>query len=205
MTEEKFKPFLWRENAHNPSVNPAVFLCDTLHLLAGASYLHLIYPYGIFITTIYRSFHKTLTSLDQTLRPICFPRTEEDCGKAASEFQKRRQSPLDMIVAEKDGIAIGIAQPSVRKVADHKKYYSRKNKFVLCVQAKVTAECKIVFLSACHTVSKYDSTALQATVLNRLLQSKRLLSWVVAGNDAYIKRNRLVTPWLGQKLIITKD
>ena len=206
LIETKCNPLIARQNIKYLSISTTTALCVTLRLLEGASYLDLAWTYGISPPSVYRAFHKIIIALDECLPKLKFPVTENECKSAAKLFKSCRKSPLDGVIASLDGIAIAIKQPSSEEVPDPKKYYNRKKYFALCVQAAVTADYKFVFVSASHAGSTHDSTAFQASGLFKLLSSERLPSWAyIVGDDAYVQRRDLITPFSGRGLSLEQD
>lgn len=196
-----------RRNAYLArAVSTEVMLCVTLRILAGASYLDVSWPYGISTSTVYSVFHETLQALDETLSNIIFPIEEQHCVQEATRFKKMRRSPLNGIIGALDGIAIEIQQPSSKDVADARKYFNRKGFFALAVQAVVTADYRFTFVSATHSGSTHDSTALQASGLYTLIRSGRLPTWaMIVADDAYKNENHILTPYSGRALTPAQD
>jgi hypothetical protein len=133
-----------------------------------------------------------------------------DCIRESEKFAFMRKSPLRGIVAALDGIAVAIRRPSLAEVPDPVKYFNRKEFYSLCVQAAVSADYRVLFVSAMHAGSTHDSTAYQSTSLHRLLQISEceggLSDWAcVAADDAYGNRGRILTPYGGRGFTRTED
>jgi hypothetical protein len=99
-------------------------LAVTMRILAGASYLDVGWPYGLADATVYVIFDETLAAISQVLDNRSFPKSVEECVRAADNFQRSRQSPLYGIIAALDGISIAITCP--RQAEDTRKFVNRK-------------------------------------------------------------------------------
>jgi hypothetical protein len=58
---------------------------------------------GLADTTVYAIFDETLAALGQVLDNISFPKSAEECVRAADKFQRSCQSPLYEFTVAQDG------------------------------------------------------------------------------------------------------
>jgi hypothetical protein len=208
------KPALSRAHSRpvgsNSALTTEVMLAISLRILAGACYLDVAWPYGVAEVTVYAILDETLRVIDRVLDNIHFPSSEAECLAEAKTFQAARGSPLFGIIAALDGIAISIHCPRRTECSDPRKYYNRKGFYAICVQAAVTADYRVRFVSARHAGSTHDSTAYCASSLHSLLERKEeeggLPAWAcIAADDAYGNGGRILTPYSGRGLDPQKD
>jgi hypothetical protein len=94
------------------------------------------------------------------------------------------------VITELDGIAVAIRFPRLSCCPDPQKYYNRRGFSALSIQACVSANYKIIYVSAKHAGSTHDSTAFMSTPLHTLLDRSEadggLPDWAsVAADNAY--------------------
>jgi DDE superfamily endonuclease len=160
-------------------------LAVTMRILARASYLDVAWPHGLADATVYVIFDETLAALGEVLDKISFPKSADECVRAADNFQRSCQSPLYGIIAALDGLSIAITCP--REAKDPRKFFNRNGFYV---QAAVGADYRIYYVSSLHAGSTHDSTAFQSTQLCHLLlksvgQGGLPNCAIVATDDAY--------------------
>lgn len=88
-----------KSSAGRPRTSFRIALLVTLRSLAGASYLDLSWPYGIFFSTVHKLFYSTLLPIDNSLDNIRFPTSEDNCRNSATKFQVMRRSAIWGIIA----------------------------------------------------------------------------------------------------------
>jgi DDE superfamily endonuclease len=199
---------LSRPRGCKPALKTTVMLAVTMRILAGASYLDVGWPYGLADATVYVIFDETLAALDEVLDNMSFPKSTEECVRAADNFQRSRQSLLYGIIAALDGLSIAITCP--REAEDPRKFLNRKGFYSICVQAAVGADYRIYYVSSLHAGSTHDSTAFRSTQLHHLLLKSAsqggLPDWAtVAADDVYGNRGRVLTPYSGRTLTSRQD
>ena len=91
-------------------------LLITLRLLAGASYLDMIW-YGVSVDTVHRLFIKTLKDIDKVEQDIKPPISEECCQKLKNGWEEKsiRKKGIDIMpgtILAGDGLVIEISGPT---------------------------------------------------------------------------------------------
>lgn len=153
--------------AHDPRIRLAVFA----RVLAGAQNLDLFWAYHIGQSSVYSIFTDVLGRVARHLDTVKFPKTESECRKAASDFQRLRKSPLWGVVSALDGISIAIKCPTLDDTPSPRSYYNRKGFYSVCVQATCAADYSFTFFNASNCGSTHDSTAFQPAASIRFFRS----------------------------------
>lgn len=183
-------------------------LSVTLRYLAGGSYLDISVAHHLPTSSIFKIMDETITRIDSALKIEFHYDNDSHLQGISQQFTRGGISPLSNCCGAIDGIAIKINEPSARDVANSSTYYNRKGWFALNLQAMCDSFYRFTFLSCIAPGSTHDSTAYAMSSLSRLLsrETNTLLPgyWIVA-DDAYICRNRLLTPWPGRNLSVEKD
>ena len=138
---------------------------------------------------------------------IHFPSTTAKFAAQRELFSRGGHNPLRGCVSAIDGIALRICRPRVCEVSNHSSYWTRKGFFAINVQAAVGGDYQVHFLSKVTAGSCHDSTAFSTSGLAELLAREDGLprEYWVAGDDAYIAGEFLLTPWPGNNLLWEKD
>jgi DDE superfamily endonuclease len=142
-----------------------IMVAMTLRYLAGGQILDIAWPYGIADSTTYQVVDETLAAINYHLDNIIFRVTEEEYKAAPGGFQALRGCPWYGLITALDGIAVAIRCPRLSCCSDPQKYYNCKVFYALSVQACVSANYKIIYVSAKHAGSTHESTALMPTPL----------------------------------------
>ena len=144
---------------------------------------------------------------DTLLNNIHFSSTTAEFAARSELFSRGGRNPLRGCVSPIDGIALRIRRPRVCEVPNPSSNWTRKGFFAINVQAAVGGDYQVHFLSKVTAGSCHDSTAFSASGLAELLARDGGLPRVywVAGDDAYIAGERLLTPWPGNNLPWEKD
>ena len=144
---------------------------------------------------------------DTLLNNIHFPSTTAEFAVQSELFSRGGHNPLRGCVSAIDGIALRIRRPRVCEVPNRSSYWTRKGFFAINAQATVGGDYQVHFLSTVTAGSCHDSTAFSASGLAELLAREDGLprGYWVAGDDAYIAAERLLTPWPGNNLLWEKD
>jgi len=145
--------------------------------------------------------------VDPLLNNIHFPSTPAEFAAESERFSRGGRNPLRGCVSAIDGIALRIRRPCVSEVPNPSSYWTRKGFLAINVQVAVGGEYRVHFLSTMTAGSCHDSTAFFASGLAELLARDDGLprGYWVAGEDAYIAGERLLTPWPGTNLPWDKD
>lgn len=79
-----------------------------------------------------------------------------------------------------------IVKPLSNHVEDPRKYYNRKGLFEILVQVAVSADYKVLFVSAKHGRNTHDTTESEWEKIYDMLSKSLLLSWAhVLVDDSY--------------------
>jgi len=183
-------------------------LSIALRWLGGGSYLDIAIAHQLSISSVYKHINDTISAIDNVLN-LHFPYNDNDWLASSSlGFSRDGKSPINGCIAALDGIAIKINEPSSRDVCNPSTYYNRKGFFALNVQALCDSSYKFLFVSAITPGSSHDSSALAMSSLADLLKKNdggiKEKYWI-AGDAAYVCTNRLLTPWPGKNLPVSKD
>jgi hypothetical protein len=136
------RPLLERQQSRlrgcNPALKTTVMLAVTMRILAEASYLDVGSLLSGGRDSVCNFIDEILAAISQVLDSMCFPKSMEECVRAADNFQRSRQSPLYGIIAALDGISIAITRP--READDPRKFFKRKGFNSIFVQAALGAD-----------------------------------------------------------------
>jgi len=154
-------------------------------------------------------FTQVLVALDvdPLWNNIHFPSTPAEFAAKGELFSRGGRNPLRGCVSAIDGIALRICRPRVSEVPKPSSYWTRKGFVAINVQAAVGGDYRVHFLSTVTAGSCHDSTAFSASGLAEMLARDDGLpgGYWVAGDDAYIAGERLLTPWPETNLPRDKD
>lgn len=191
-------------------------LAITLRILAGASYLDLIW-YGVQVDSVHTIFLFTLKLLDQIL-----PNSEifnfdpaqdnfvEEIGKMASEWSSimLRKKGFDCFkgtVLAGDGLVVPINAPTEkdRNGLDLSAFRNRKGCFAINVQAFCDGYCRFRYFEVSWPGSTNDITAYKQTNLYKWFVRKLIPEcWHMVLDEAYgsIGGNQHLTPFTKHQL-----
>jgi hypothetical protein len=155
-------------------------LCITLRLMAGASYLDMVW-YGVSVNNVFKIFFSTLKIIKKVEHSnISWPSTEEAFRKLSDEWSKinidkRGFDLMPGTIAAGDGIAVKTIKPTDedRGNIPLSAFKNRKGYFALIVQAFCDAFCKFLSFEVGWPGATPDVTC--------HLQS-RLYKWIILGN-----------------------
>jgi len=144
---------------------------------------------------------------DALLNNIHLPSTPAEFAVQSEFFSRGGHNRLRGCVSALDGISLGIRWPRFCEVPDPSTYWTRKYSFAINVHAAVGRDYQVHFLSTVTAGSCHDSTAFSASGLAEFLSREDGLprGYWVAGDDAYIAGERLLTSWPGNNLSWEKD
>jgi len=148
-------------------VCPEIHLAVTLRWLAGGSYLDVHQGHGIAKSTFWHCVHRTLVAIEQCPElGFEFPSTEADLRAVADGFaRKSEQQSFADAVGAIDGLLVGIQCPAKTAVANPGRYYTRKCKYALNVQAICDANRRFSWVSILTPGSVHDGIAFGLTDL----------------------------------------
>ena len=187
---------------------PLQRLSVTLRWLAGGSYLDIALAHNLSTSTVYHYIDGCISLMNKALQ-INFPyRDVTWLRRVAVGFSREGRSALNMCCGALDGLAVKISEPAGWEVANSSKYYNRKGFFAINTQAMCDSKYRFTFVSCCSPGSTHDSTAFAISNLSKLLEKDEdglLRGFWIAADDAYTCMKRLLTPWPGRSLSISKD
>lgn len=140
-------------------------------------------------------FSRELEALIIVLPLFGFPDTSEKCEQLSREFKTSRSSlsPLDGCVGDLDVIVIRISKPA--NVVDPAHYFNRKGYFALTAQAVCASDYRFIFMSVrCAITTHYSAACTVSSFAQRLASGTLLPGFWIAGDDAYMCTETLITP-----------
>jgi hypothetical protein len=174
------------DNSSKTHVPLELKLCVALRLLAGASYLDMIW-FGVGSANIHRTFEFTVNLIDKAIpdkESFAFPTCEEEFIAVCQEWSdiQIRKRGIDLMPGTflaGDGVVIQIACPSVadRAGLDLTAYRNRKGYFGLIVQAFCDAYGKFRYFEVNWPGSTNDITAYNQTDLRKWFTDNVIPSW----------------------------
>ena len=138
-------------------------LAITLRFMAGASYLDLMYLFGVKKATLYTTIWKTLASLDKcpALPDMTLEHDVNDlqrCRALSQGFANRTGARhVNGCIGALDGMALKIEEP--KTAVNFHKYFCRKLFHAVSVQAVCDSNRKFIFMDMSQSGSTHDSTA----------------------------------------------
>jgi hypothetical protein len=180
----------------------------TLRWLAGGSYLDISMSHFVSIPTFYFVIDQVIADFDNILTMRFRFDDAAYLQNCSDGFSRYGRSPLSGCAGAVDGIAIRIQEPARGSVPNPSTYYNRKGFFAIAVQAMCDHRYVFTFSSAISPGSTHDSIAFGMSSLSRLLSQNEgglLQGYWIAADDAYVCRERLLTPWPGRNLSRSMD
>lgn len=158
-------------------------LCITLRMLAGGSYLDMIW-YGVSLSSVHRIFHQMVQAIDVAFpdqTAFCPPRSTEEFEKLAKEWSeimvgRYQHDFLSGTVLAGDGLVVSIDAPTrsdrnQSNVPELAHYRNRKGCYALIVQAFCDAYGKFRYFECRWPGSTNDIVAYRQTGLYNLFSS----------------------------------
>jgi hypothetical protein len=150
-------------------------------LLAGASYLDLMFGFSISRATLYREFDvviQWINSIFQFSLPKLLKNKDTDgLRDISNNFAEFSGGVFNGIIGALDGIAIRINCPSAADgIIDPGNYWTRKQFYALNVQAICDSKKRFLWVSTGHQGSTHDSVAFERTKLCQNL--KEDVAWL---------------------------
>lgn len=190
-------------------VYPQIALCATLRFLAGGPYLDIGFAYEIASKNVTTLVWRVLEVLDSTLDNIPLPMASHDeLAVIEKRFRDLSQGCIAGCVAAIDGVAFKTRVPFKAEVRGRNvlTYRNRKGYPAIVVIAACDAQRRFSFTSARNPGSAHDASAFAMSDLGKALTSGKLpAQFHVAGDEAFVASNSLLTPWPGRELPRDKD
>jgi hypothetical protein len=186
-----------------PALAAKLSMC--LRWLAGGSYIDSAVFHRVGVSSFFASCDDVLTLINESLHITFIPADKENNGKQSRAFG-RGISPLSGRVGAIDGHAVRIAEPRGIEVPNPSSYYNRKGFFAIVVQSMCDASYRFSFISAIASGSIHDNVAFRMSALYDILKAGDLApGYWIAGDDAYVCAESLLTPQPGRNLSEAKD
>jgi len=225
MTREGFEelltlvsPHLHQPNQRMASVSSGSHITQrtklfvTLRYLAGASYLDLIFAWGISKAAFFSSdpvkgvLWPTMEAIDHVLHIGLPVNDEAKLEEISQEFSTYSNGQLRGCVTAIDGWVAQTRKPSRDEVRDIMSFRNRHDCWGLVVLAGCDARCYFTMFSCINSGSTNDSTAWEASAMKRLLEAGRLPGrFFLIGDEAFSCTNQLLVPWPGRGIGVWKD
>jgi hypothetical protein len=188
--EQGIRNYLYSlQQGSNSSIIPVTMeikLCITLRLLAGASYLDMIW-YGVSLESVHSIFISTLELINKVESNIKMPTTDDEWNDLSEEWKnvsikKRGVDTLPGIVLAGDGIVFQIDEPTANECGNIpvSAFRNRKGYYALLMQAFCDAKTRFKFIEISWPGATGDLTAYLQTELFRLFESGKILYCVNA-------------------------
>jgi hypothetical protein len=189
----------------------AIMLC----IMAGASYLDVLFVYGISTATVYSVFlHKAAAWMPSTFQSPLMKwiasKDEEALNCFAEGFASASGCVFRKCIGALDGIAIKIKCPVTSNlIRDPGNYFCRKGFYALNVQAICDKSRRVLWMSAGHKGSTHDSMAFLETQLFKILEES--FDWLhdkgyfLVGDSAYLLMGHLMVPYSDAKSLSPED
>jgi DDE superfamily endonuclease len=191
------------ERNTSPALAAKLSMC--LRWLVGGSYIDIAVCHRVAVSSFFASCDEVLTLINESVHITFNPADKENNDKQSRAFG-RGVSPLSGCVGAVDGLAVRIAEPRGIEIPNPSSYYNRKGFFAIVVQAMCDASYRFSFISAIAPGSTHDSVAFRMSALYDILKAGALApGYWVAGNDAYVCAESLLTPHPGRNLSEARD
>jgi hypothetical protein len=157
-------------------------LMITLRILAGASYLDMIW-FRVSIFHVIALVVATAKVINEQVDNIHFPQTEAECVAVAQRWREIQvgrwgHNLTPGTIAAGDGLVIQITEPRQRELAgkDSAQYLNRKGYFALVAAGFCDADCHLIYFAINWPGGTNDCTAYEQTSLYRNIRN--LPPWV---------------------------
>jgi hypothetical protein len=181
----------------------------TIRMLAGASYLDLIFGFSISRSTLYREFDNVTDWINGCfefgLSGYLKNKDVNALKNVSNGFADFSNGVFNGIIGALDGIAIRINCPTAADgVADPGNYWTRKQFYALNVQAICDSKKRFLWVSTGQQGATHDSLAFDGTKLNNHLLHDigwlRSNGFFLVGDSAYNISPYLLTPYSDAKI-----
>lgn len=173
-----YLPNLRNANNYNGGfISGELKMAITIRMLAGASYLDLMFGFTISRATLYREFDIVIGWINESFKfhlPSFIKNKDvESLQNISREFSEFSDGIFSGIIGAVDGIAIRIQCPSASDgVSDPGNYWTRKQFYALNVQAICDSKKKFLWVSSGNQGSMHNLIAFENTKLNKLLRKE---------------------------------
>jgi len=193
-------------NSSGSTVKPETCLAMALRFLAGGQHIDICFTHGVAVSTFYDKLWLTLEAINK-VEHLSFPIDDlQKLQNISTKFQERTGSRFPGCVGAIDGISIRCREPFDSETPNASQYKNRKGFFSFNVQAISDADYIFTHASIETAGTTHDWMAWQCSPLFDLLEEKGLPpGFWIAGDDAYVCSEYLLTPYPGKKLGKTKD
>jgi hypothetical protein len=176
-----------------------------LRWLAGGSYLDIAVCQLVAVSSFFASSDEVLHLINDSIS-IEFSPDDRDNNDSQSRAFGRGISPLSRCVGAIDGLAVRDTEPRAGEIPNPSSYYNRKGSFAIVVQAMCDASYRFSFVSAVAPGCTHDSVAFRMSAFSDLLKSGALArDYWIAGDEAYVCAEGLLTPHSGRNISVAKD
>jgi hypothetical protein len=197
------------------AVNPEMKLALTLRILAGASYLDLIW-YQINIDHLWHHVEPVLIAIHRLVNNVKLPYTDQELDARISDWDHamdRKYPGLEVfpgVAAAVDGFVVERFRPKQCELngRDYRMYLNRAGVFAFVSMAIVGAYCEFLMFEINWPGATNDSTAFEQS------EGMAWLEWlhtvakrgVAVGDDAFSAvHDRMLTPFTKRQLSHAKD
>ena len=175
-----------------------------LRMLAGASYLDLLWSFKVSDFSAHKSFHVfiswALLTFDFVLVPALKNKDWTLLKHISAQYSLASSGMFLGVIGAIDGLCVRMRCPFLSKADDPGNYFSRKGFFALNVQAICDSKKRFLWASPWHQGSSHDSSAFNETGLSSLLDELTAelekLGLFLVGDSAHNMKPTLLTPFL---------
>jgi hypothetical protein len=183
----------------------AAKLSMTIRWLAGGSYLDICVSHRVPVSSFFTCCDEIIRAINSLLQ-IKFDLTDTAEHNRQSRLFGRGVSPLSGCCGAIDGLAVRISEPRSAEIPNPSSYYNRKGFFAVVVQAMCDASYRFTFVSAISPGSTHDSAAFaMSSLFEKLREGALPPGYWIAGDEAYVCRDGIITPYSGRRLTVAKD
>ena len=174
-------------------ISPEMRLLITLRMLAGASYLDMIW-YRVSIDHVHEMAWEVIQAINSEIDNIQWPKTLEDYNRVAREWQLKQivrwgKDLTPGTIVAGDGLAIEIRQPTLKNLKGTQvtNYLNRKGFWAMIAQAFCDSFCRFLAFECIWPGATNDVTAYAQTELYRkLIKEGNYPPWIhFMLDDAY--------------------
>lgn len=197
-----------RRSSGSP-VSPELQLLMTTRILAGASYLDLIW-YQVDVNHIWEYIRPVLVAIHQTVSNVQLPYTEEEVQKHISDwagYMDKKYTGLNVfpgVVGAVDGFVVERFRPTERELdgKDFRSYLNRAGVFAWVAMAVVGVYCQFLMFEIKCPGATNDCSAFEVGEGLRWMHFlEELKLGVLLGDDAFSAIHaRLLTPFTKKQL-----
>jgi hypothetical protein len=172
-------------------ISPRLRLHVTLRILAGASYLDLVW-YEISVDHIMEIVIDCCNAINCVLNNLCLPDDKDEVAfrKLEDGFNTKQRNRYGTIITPGtvlagDGLVVKIKQPSKKEEAQTQKYRNRKCCFAVVAQAFCDSNCIFKYMEVSWPGNTNDVTAYKQTEMKIGFEKKFPIWCNLVLDDAY--------------------